>query len=262
MVVNTDYDWLTHLRNRPDLPEVNFWSPSARSFRALQAGELFLFRLKAPHRRIAGGGIFAYSNEMPISLAWDAFGEANGASSFSEMGERISRLRSGAEPTRNFDIGCRILTQPFFFDEHDWFDAPSFQDNIVTFKTYSTAEEDGRQLWTMAQERMQRQAIPTSGPPTEPQIIRPRLGQGAFRVRVTDLYERRCAVTRESTLPALAAAHIIPRASGGTNEASNGILLRRDIHSLFNEGYVTVTPSLEFRVSRAIREEFENGRAY
>ncbi len=95
-----------------------------------------------------------------------------------------------------------------------------------------------------------------------PQLVRPRLGQGAFRIVITDLCERRCAVTRERTLPALEAAHIRPYAEGGEHEASNGLLLRRDIHSLFDAGYVTVTPDLRFEVSRRIREEFENGRHY
>jgi len=49
----------------------------------------------------------------------------------------------------------------------------------------------------------------------EPQLIQPRLGQGAFRVLVTDLYQRRCAVTEERTLPALEAAHIRPYGEGG-----------------------------------------------
>jgi putative restriction endonuclease len=40
------------------------------------------------------------------------------------------------------------------------------------------------------------------------------------------------------------------------------LLLRRDLHSLFDAGYVTVTPDLRFEVSRRIREEFENGRHY
>ncbi len=46
------------------------------------------------------------------------------------------------------------------------------------------------------------------------------------------------------------------------HEANNGLLLRRDIHSLFDAGYVTVTPEMNFEVSRRIREEFENGRHY
>ena len=96
----------------------------------------------------------------------------------------------------------------------------------------------------------------------EPRLIRPRLGQGAFRELVTDIYARRCAVTRERTLPALEAAHIRPYADGGRHEAHNGLLLRRDIHSLFDHGYVTVTPEMRFEVSGRIREKFENGRDY
>jgi putative restriction endonuclease len=45
-------------------------------------------------------------------------------------------------------------------------------------------------------------------------------------------------------------------------EVTNGLLLRRDIHSLFDRGYVTVRPEWRFEVSRQIKEEFENGRDY
>ena len=93
-------------------------------------------------------------------------------------------------------------------------------------------------------------------------MVKPRLGQGAFRTLVTDLYDRRCAVTRERTLPALDAAHIKPYSKGGVHEATNGLLLRKDIHGLFDFGYVTVTPDLHFEVSGKVREEFENGREY
>jgi putative restriction endonuclease len=60
----------------------------------------------------------------------------------------------------------------------------------------------------------------------------------------------------------LDAAHIRPYAELGPHRLENGILLRKDLHALFDAGYVTVTPSLELRVSRRIREEFENGRDY
>ena len=48
----------------------------------------------------------------------------------------------------------------------------------------------------------------------------------------------------------------------GVHEATNGLLLRKDIHGLFDFGYVTVTPDLHFEVSGKVREEFENGREY
>jgi putative restriction endonuclease len=166
----------------------------------------------------------------------------------------------------DFQIGCRILTQAFFKREEEWLPIPkSWSKNIVAFKTYSTDSEDGRHLWEWTQGAM-------SGPLRgfadegarygEPTLIRPRLGQGAYRIAVTDAYQRRCAVTGERTLPALDAAHIRPYGEGGEHSVSNGLLLRRDIHCLFDLGYVTVTPDHTFEVSPRIREEFENGRDY
>ena len=43
---------------------------------------------------------------------------------------------------------------------------------------------------------------------------------------------------------------------------SNGLLLRADVHRLFDRGYVTVTPDLKFVVSPRLQEEFENGKVY
>jgi putative restriction endonuclease len=45
-------------------------------------------------------------------------------------------------------------------------------------------------------------------------------------------------------------------------DPENGLLLRRDIRSLFDAGYVTVTPDLRFEGSRKIKEEFDNGKHY
>jgi putative restriction endonuclease len=64
------------------------------------------------------------------------------------------------------------------------------------------------------------------------------------------------------TLPALEAAHIKPFAEVKAHDVRNGLLLRSDLHRLFDLGYVSVQPDLKFRVSRAIRDDFENGRDY
>lgn len=269
VVAVTDGGWFNQLRRQTDLAEVNFWSPSPKAFRALQPGELFLFKLHAPVNMIVGGGVYASSSIMPLSLAWEAFGPANGAISFAEMRSRILRYRKmDSAMVGPLEIGCRVLTQPFFLPESLWFPPPaSWSSNIVSFRGYSTDEPDGLALWETIQKVM---AAPTpnfgftesSARYGEPTLIRPRLGQGAFRLLVTDIYGRRCAITKERTLPALEAAHIRPYADGGEHSPRNGILMRRDIHSLFDQGYVTVTPDHRFEVSRRIREEFENGRHY
>ncbi|MGQ0699312.1 MAG: HNH endonuclease [Panacagrimonas sp.] len=269
VVAVTDSDWFETLRRRSDLTEVNFWAPSGTGFKALEPGELFLFKLHSPRNFIVGGGVFAYANQLPCSLAWQAFGEANGASSLREMRGRIAKYRKAdpADRVTDFAVGCRILTQPFFLAEPDWIPVPdSWSKNTVTFKTYNTDEADGARLWEAMSVRLMRSVSEGAAEPVtrygEPRLIAPRLGQGAFRVLVTDIYNRRCTVTQEKTLPALEAAHIRPYAEGGSHLASNGLLLRRDLHSLFDGGYVTVTQDYRFEVSRRIREEFENGKHY
>ena len=76
------------------------------------------------------------------------------------------------------------------------------------------------------------------GPTPEPrwtyQQIRLRQGQPAFRSRLLAAYGRRCAVTGTDVTETLEAAHIRPYAGGGGMETSNGLLLRADLHTLFD----------------------------
>jgi putative restriction endonuclease len=58
------------------------------------------------------------------------------------------------------------------------------------------------------------------------------------------------------------ASHIRPFARGGEHAVHNGLPLRRDIHRLFDLGYVGVRPDRSFAVSKALRDEYENGRVY
>ena len=268
IVAVTDNNWFEHLRQRPYLTEVNFWKPSAKTrFRALEPGELILFKLHSPYNSIAGGGVFTREIFMPCSVAWDVFGEANGTVSLDELRSTIARYHK-VDPVKqnDFQIGCRILTQPFFLPEDEWIPIPeSWTPNIVRYKRYSTEQSEGLKLWKAVSKQLG-VLHPDEKNPAErfgrPHLIQPRLGQEAFRHVVIDAYGRRCAVTQERTLPALDAAHIRPYSEGGEHKVSNGLLLRRDIHSLFDSGYVTVTTDLRFEVSKKIREEFENGRDY
>lgn len=229
-------------------------------------GELFLFKLHAPRNFIVGGGVFARADILPTSLAWNAFGVSNGAASLPEMRARIARYRNQTDdPRQDYLIGCRILTQPFFLRDTEWIPVPqSWSRHIQQGRTYDTAEGDGRRLWELVMDRIAARAgvaieVPRYG---EPVLVRPRLGQGAFWIGVTDVYERRCAVTGERTLPILDAAHIRPYGAGGEHEITNGLLLRTDVHRLFDLGYVTVSGDGRFEVGRRLKEDFENGRLY
>jgi hypothetical protein len=118
----TDNAWFTFLSQQPGIDEVNFWQPGGQSqFRSLSPGEPFFFKLHAPHNFIVGGGFFAHSTILPISLAWSAFGKKNGAGSHSEMRNRTEKYRrSKPSPFEDYKIGCILLTQPVFFKPQNW----------------------------------------------------------------------------------------------------------------------------------------------
>jgi putative restriction endonuclease len=262
----TDKEWFEHLRVRaPD--EVNFWQPSSRRLATfLEPGVPFLFKLHAPDNYIVGGGFFVRFSALPARLAWEAFGEKNGVNNYQSLRQRVAQYRG---PVRGDpEIGCNILDKPFFFDRSDWIPVPvSWKTNVQRGLTFNTEETDGLTLWNSVADRLRERAV-MAAEATEPQrygadyLAHARLGQGAFRVLVTDAYHRCCAITGERTLPVLEAAHIKPYAETGPHLISNGLLLRSDLHILFDEGYVTVTENLCVQVSDRIKEEYENGREY
>jgi len=90
----TDKDWFALHASMREVEEVNFWRPSpGATFKALQPGEILLFKLHSPDNFIAGGGFFTRFLQLPVNLVWDTFGESNGVRSQSEMRERIAYYR-------------------------------------------------------------------------------------------------------------------------------------------------------------------------
>lgn len=272
-VAVTDDDWFGYLSNGGPIDEVNFWQPSGgRQFRVLQPGEPFLFKLHSPKNYIVGGGFFSHFTILPVSFAWSTFTAKNGAQNEREMRARIARYRRvEPSPFEDYEIGCILLQSPFFFPEDEWIPASDWAPNIVQGKSYDTEGETGLWIWQQIEDRLKLYApsAPVTAEITReeprfgtPQLVLPRLGQGSFRVLVTDAYKRRCAFTGSPVLHVLEAAHIKPYGEGGPHSVTNGILFRQDVHTLFDRGYITVTPEYRLEVSRRIKEEFKNGHEY
>jgi putative restriction endonuclease len=256
----TDNAWYRFLA-AAGMTEVNFWRPSAVPFRALAPGGLFLFKLHAPIHAIAGGGFFVSSLQLTVRQAWDWFGTANGCATLDSL---LDRLRLA--PSRQ--ITCILLGDVFYFPKERWIPAPrSFHPSIQVGKGYRIAEEPD--LVQMVRAHLQEAGGGDSRPAAEalrtgtPGLVLPRVGQRLFRGLVAAAYDRRCAVTRERALPVLEAAHIVPFAAGGSHAVENGLLLRSDLHRLFDTGYITVDPDRRvLMVSRRLRTEFHNGEEY
>lgn len=271
----TDNDWYNFLAtHKPD--EVNFWQPGGKQvFKVLEPNGMFLFKLHSPLDFIAGGGFFVRHSFLPVSLAWEAFGNKNGTLDYRTFRRAIYRYRR-SDPKLEPDpvIGCIILTLPFFFDRSDWIPVPpDWKPNIVQGKSYDANSFVGKSLVHQVSEKLKQGHFTAFNTNTEfeegagdrygsGQLIYPRLGQGAFRVVVTETYHRRCAMSGERTLPVLEAAHIKPYSLDGPHLPNNGLLLRQDLHTLFDRGYLTVSEDLHVEVSTRIKQDYGNGKEY
>jgi putative restriction endonuclease len=146
----TDYDWFKLHTSKESVDEVNFRQPSSTAnFKALQWGEPFLFKLHSPRNFIVGGGFFTKFLQLPVSLAWDAFGDANGATSLEGVRTRIAKYRKHSiGPAEDPQIGCILLEERFFFAERDWIPSPKdFKAPTQVGKSYGMDSGTGQMLW-------------------------------------------------------------------------------------------------------------------
>lgn len=272
----TDNSWFNYLA-AGKFDEVNFWQPSAiPPFKNAPQGMPFLFKLKKPNNHIAGGGFFVTYCTLPVSLAWEIFGEKNGAASIDDFQAMLGPLSSKRRMVE--EIGCTVLADPFFLSPEHWIvDPAGWSGNIVRGKSYATESHDGAVIWAALEQRLVSNRDTSKsdlqgtlitvvkeiqGNYGKPVLIKPRLGQSAFRVLVTEAYKRRCAITGEKTLFALEAAHIVPFSEDHSHSVQNGLLLRADFHRLFDVGLVSITQDFKIKISPKIREYWFNGKAY
>jgi putative restriction endonuclease len=217
VVAVTDNDWYRFLRERPDLDEVNFWTPSGKPGpKSLVPGAPFLFKLHAPENYVVGGGFFTHTTILPSTIVWKTFGDKNGAATYDGMRRRIAKYRhEPPAPHEDYKIGCILLASPFFFERADWIPAPTdFKSQTVRWKGYDLNEGIGKQLWQAVQERIRKTNLPLeSGEPRpapmfgDPVLVKPRLGQGTFRILVTDV----CRVAQRDLWIRFNIMHLIGR---------------------------------------------------
>ncbi len=267
----TDGDWYRHLA-ASGADEVNFWRPGGGTvFRALSVGEPFFFKSHYNDgNRVVGGGFFSGFAALRLSEAWQFFGEANGAPSAAEMRRRVGRyrptpLQQGEDPV----IGCVFIRDVVFFGTDAESAPPGWAANIVQGATFDMDQPTARPYFDILMSRMLGLSVMIDGPwhrdgPVygDPRLVPQRLGQRAFQGVVLSAYGYRCAVTGDKIRPVLQAAHIRPLPRGGEHRLDNGLLLRSDVHTLFDRGYLGVDPKYRFVVSPRLREEFDNGEEF
>jgi putative restriction endonuclease len=183
---------------------------------------------------------------------------------------RLSRLRGQSTGPLAVDdsITCIAINEPVFFPPGEWVEAPAdWQRQIVSGRAYDLTQGAGRVLLEACAGKASSLQAPVAltgevvdaARYADPTLIQARLGQSSFRIAVLDAYEQRCAVTGARSLPVIEASHIKPYTAGGNHAVPNGLPLRRDLHRLFDLGFVTVRPDLRFAVSPSLRDCWHNG---
>jgi putative restriction endonuclease len=269
----TDGDWYRFLASSPQLTEVNFWRPGGdRAFRALTPGEPFFFKSHYPHNRVVGGGFYSDFARLRVSEAWDLFGPGNGATDIHQMRHRIGHYRhTPIAPQDDPVIGCVLIRDVRFFLDNPADPPPGFAANVVQGRRYDLADPEWSGYFTELLQRLLggpaevdlAQPWGRSGPVyADPRLAPYRLGQQAFRAVVLDAYNRHCAITGTTIRPVLQAAHVRPLPAGGEHRLDNGLLLRSDVHTLFDRGYLAVDPRHRLLVSPRLRQEFGNGEQF
>jgi putative restriction endonuclease len=187
------------------------------------------------------------------------------------MRNQIGRYHPIA-PDEDPEIGCIFIRDPRFFPgDVAAVPPPGFAPSIMQGKSYDLADrsvapyfdEQLQFLLGVSLELDLAQPWHRSGPVFgDPRLAPYRLGQQAFKAVVLDAYHRQCAITGTHIPPVFQAAHVRPVTEGGEHRLDNGLLLRSDVHIMFDQGYLGVDPQYRLRVSPQLREEFGNGEHF
>ena len=251
----TDFDWFNFLRRNNSLTTINFWTPTDWNVKSLSEGDYWYFVLKGREpRKLGGGGRFIHYEILNVSQAWTRYGIGNGVESKEILTGKLNdyKKRNSKHYVYQNDpkIGCIILRDCIFLDDvnqryvSEY--ALEFAPSIVKYKTFplsplhlysfsSNSEQNNNEL--ISDEDARRRVVSS---------IVTRQGQGAFRQSLIMAYHSKCAITGCDAIDALEAAHIMPYRGVHSNVVRNGLLLRSDIHTLFDLGKITI--SQEYKV--------------
>ena len=260
----TDTNWFSLLRedynNGILAKQVNFWTPGAKEFKAIEPGDMFLFKLHnkkstGENGEIVGGGYFSYYNRMSIPDAWDKFGRGNGRESLEIMQKSLKGMQEKINTQSSVEIGCIILEDVFFLDK--WIKEPAdWGKSIVSGKKYSTDTEIGAELFhqvnasingkTKTDEEIIEEiendvnALSIKGE-ERIALVKTRVNQSVFRDRLLKKYHS-CCLCKVENPSLLIASHIKPWSASNSDEkldVENGFLLCPNHDALFDGGYIT-----------------------
>jgi putative restriction endonuclease len=242
--------------------EINFWTPTPWNVSRLASGDKLYFMLKSPIRKIGGYGQFVEYKNMSVNDAWNKYGFKNGCTSKQELIERLDKYKasnsSDERSVTDSEIGCIVLTNAVYYDDDKFLDLDNYEIDfsrfIVKIKYYN--ENDPLEIATQSTLK-EFELLPTSIEKLKKsRLVTERKGQGNFRAIITTAYSNKCCITSETTPELLEAAHIQPYFDENSNHVKNGLLLRVDLHKLYDNGLLYIDESFKIHISPEVKSEF------
>ncbi len=258
----TDIEWFKFLRTEGLNSEINFWTPTPWNVSRLASGDKLYFMLKSPIRKIGGYGQFVEYKNMSVNDAWNKYGFKNGCTSKQELIERLDKYKasnsSDERSVTDSEIGCIVLTNAVYYDDDKFLDLDNYEIDfsrfIVKIKYYN--ENDPLEIATQSTLK-EFELLPTSIEKLKKsRLVTERKGQGNFRAIITTAYSNKCCITSETTPELLEAAHIQPYFDENSNHVKNGLLLRVDLHKLYDNGLLYIDESFKIHISSEVKSEF------
>jgi putative restriction endonuclease len=259
----TDKNWFDYLKREQFNSNVNFWTPTPWNIKKLKPKDKLYFMLKSPIRKIGGFGEFVEYNNMTALDAWNHFGYRNGRSSRQEFIDSIQEYidknsqKYGGIPIdiNNYQIGCIKLDNCEFWDDENFIDITNkqieFAPQVVTIKYFdqydiiSKTQEENNNFNIVSEPRIGKKATTNI-----------RAGQSEFKAKILRTYNNMCCISGETIPELLEAAHIQEYRNYNSNHVQNGLLLRVDLHRLYDNRLLFIDREYLIHVSSLITSQF------
>lgn len=255
----TDKNWFDFLKIMGFNSGVNFWTPTPWNVKGIKNRDRLYFMLKSPIRKIGGFGEFAEYKNLTAVQAWNEFGYRNGRSSREEFIDSIqeyinknsSKFGGGPINISKYEIGCLRLNNCEFWEEEQFVDLNTLELNfapqVVTIKYFDQYDPI----------RLIQQELDNFDLVNEPRFNKKlsansREGQSLFKGRILKAYDNKCCITGENIPELLEAAHIQEYKNRYSNHVQNGLLLRVDIHRLYDNQLIFIDENYIIHVSALV----------
>ena len=132
----------------------------------------------------------------------------------------------------------------------DWERTKHLQSNPIPYSSYKqrvpvSVRRANEKTQTVLTNWLKMKHLPFKKPSTvnvkfKTAEVQVRQGQPEFRLALLATYDHKCVISGCNTRDALQAAHIKSVADGGSHSTRNGLILRADLHNLFDRGLITI----------------------